>query len=370
MKSVLYIAPIGKDVAQNGGYNRIANNILSVLLEFEKENKISLTVLNIKDFISNSYIESFYDVNICLTHPDTVLNNEEVFNVFKRIPAKEKFLYTVWETEPFPNHWKKLNEIFDGYIGTSNFCVDEMEKLTEKKCYKFPFYLESKYEKYRMSIDDKKNEDIFTVLFVGQYTKRKGLEDAISAFSIFSQDKKDVQFNIKYHNLSQVEVPFDIMAKNVIQSNCKSKPNIFLIEEELNEDQIYDMYKQSSCLFLPSRGEGVGLPLIESNIVGIPVIYTDFSSFPEYGEMFKNNIPIKCIKDYAIGMSQYNYESTSLYGVPYISSCVDNLNLLYANWKKDKIRYYSFSLDCTNDIFERFDCRPFERNLFYREVLK
>jgi glycosyltransferase involved in cell wall biosynthesis len=41
------------------------------------------------------------------------------------------------------------------------------------------------------------------------------------------------------------------------------------------------MYSAADVFMLPSRGEGFGLPIVEAQACGTPVIVTDFSSMPE-----------------------------------------------------------------------------------------
>ena len=359
MKKILLVAPVGKDNAINGGYNKIANNLDYIFKLKKHEYNYNYTSCHVSEFEN---IDEEFDIVLFQCHPNMFLFDKKFLSIYKskKDLFKKTYLHIAWETSPFPNYWKVLNNFFDGYATTSDFCKTEMESLTQKNCYKIPFYIEDSFYslyKGRLSLTDKKEEKQFTVLFMGQNTKRKGIEDALTAFSIFSNGKEDdVRMICKYHNLSDKEIPVPVLAKNIIETNSYTlnrKPNIFLLDYDIDDKTIIQLYKDSSLLLQCSRGEGFGLCGLESNLVGIPHTYTNFSSTKEVGEYCKSiNAPIDCDLVPSYGMSQYHYKINSNYGLPKLNSILYNLEMYYGAWKANKMKYYEDALKGTEKLPE------------------
>ena len=368
MKKILLVAPIGKDNAVNGGYNKVANNLNYVLNLFKEKYNYEFDSVHPTELFT---VEQEYDVVLFQCHPSTLINNLKFSSVFKEKVKffKKCYLHIAWETSPFPSSWTFLDSMFDGYIANSEFCVFEMKKISKKPVYCFPFYIEDSFLEHKLSIEDKKNEKEFTVLFMGQNTKRKGIEDAINAFCVFAQGKNDVKMIVKYHNLSNKEIPVEQLIESSVSLNSYlNVPEIYTIDYELNEEQIVNTYKNSSVLLFPSKGEGFGLPILESNLVGIPVIHTDWSSMQEVGGYCRSiNIPLKYDLSSAIGMSTYKYEFTSIWANPKFQEIIIALELLYIHWKKDKVAYYEKCLSGTKHLQKLLNSK---KNEFLEEVIE
>lgn len=64
----------------------------------------------------------------------------------------------------------------------------------------------------------------------------------------------------------------------------------------MRDDIVIDVYRAADVLLAPSKGEGFGLPIVEAQACGCPVITTNFSSMPE---ILVNGIAIEYLqKDY------------------------------------------------------------------------
>jgi hypothetical protein len=91
---------------------------------------------------------------------------------------------------------------------------------------------------------------------------------------------------------------------------------------QFNTDFIADIYRSSDVLLAASRSEGFGLPILEAQACGTPVITTDFTSMPEltwYG--------------LTVQPAQLAYSPlSSWHAVPSIAGIYDALSRIY-NWK-------------------------------------
>jgi glycosyltransferase involved in cell wall biosynthesis len=367
MKKILYISPYQEfTLAQNGGYGVIAESFKRMFDTYEHTvDYINLTKLSNQEIT----FTGTYDICIILIHPsffDNKIFKDNIEIVSKR--CDKTYLHVFWETEPLPNKWKWLwtSELFTGFISPSTFIYDMINKETIKENHLIycPMFKED-YDDYRINILEKEKEDIFTVLYVGQYTKRKGMEDAITGFVQALAEYDDCRLILKYHQLSDKEIEPKILISNIVDANTKNmNAKIFEAKGDLKKDEIYALYKKASVLLFPSRGEGYGLPLIEAGMVGLPCIYTDWSSTKETGE-FKGNSSIDYVLDTAIGMAHYDYESPSLYAVPKIKSIVDNLKMFYNDWKRNKQDYY----EVTNNNYELID-NKFGPKIFTKQFNK
>lgn len=337
---LLYISPFNDTNSVNGGYAKVANEFKRIF-EFYPE---SVTCVATDEFFKNKEPFVNYDKVLFLIHPNQVMQyHNQIAYLLQNI--EKKYLHIFWETEPLPVAWKGIfeNSIFNGYVASSKFNKELIEKET-----KFPTYLlsvpvnEKDYVDFKIDVKEKEIEEVFTVFYIGQYTKRKGFEDAVVSFVNALGDKEDCSLVLKYYPMSSIEIPAEQMVKHLVYSNIikkEFKAKIYTLEEDLKKEKVYKLYQKSSVLLFPSRGEGFGLPLIESAMIGLPYIYTDGSSLSEF-KIF-NGYPVKAYKEVSQGMAQYAYERDSEYWIPSMSSLVTNLKLCYGKWKENKKEYYS-----------------------------
>ena len=159
--------------------------------------------------------------------------------------------------------------------------MNMISKVTDKPVYYYPHHID--VDSFPpLDLERKMREKSFNVLFVGQNTIRKGLADAVTAYSRVLSDVSDTSMIVKAHNLSKIDEP----AENIIfrissQNSNQPRHSIYLIDEDLSRENMLLLYKNSSIVIHPSRGEGFGLVLAEAMSSGLPCIYTDWSSMPE-----------------------------------------------------------------------------------------
>ena len=360
---VCYIGPILSRDAANGGYAAIARSHSRLLQEYANVHKeVQLHLVDSSSILSIQAHEH-YDICIVLCHPSTFLNERLLLEFHRFLSvSSQRFLTLFWETTPLPAKWDFLwtTNLFTGFISASNFVRDliKQKKAFIQKNMQLHYAIENNYPFIKGNIgnnyEKKLQESKFTVLYIGQYTKRKGMEDAVIAFTIALSTHDDCQLILKFHPLSQHEVDADAMIQSSIMCNTKDmKAHVYKITENLDTDGLVELYQKSSLLLACSRGEGLHLPSLEAGCIGIPVLYTEGSAMPEFTN-FPSNELLPCYNDTAQGMAQYDYESTSLYCVPYMSSMVEQLKMKYDLWKFMRESYYHESKDNYKLIQEKF----------------
>lgn len=266
---ILFVGTVGDFSVVHGGYGTASQGMLFVLQSMLKyDDKVdyitSIDYIDTLNFNAIKIPEKNYDIVFLHTHPNS-FNIQNTADIFKKILSlgKRRFLSVVWETEPLPSTWNFLwnSDLFTGFISPSKFVANQIVKNTKKPVYYVPHYINiNSYNK--IDIDEKiKNEDIFTVLFLGQYTARKGIHEALLSYIRALHPFENTQLILKYHLMSDKEIPMDTMIKYYINTNCSFwKSKIFILTDEMSLGDMEELYQNSSLLLFPSRGEGFGLP--------------------------------------------------------------------------------------------------------------
>jgi len=120
-------------------------------------------------------------------------------------------------------------------------------------------------------------QDTKYLLFIGRLEKRKNIEGIIEAYEIL-KEKYDIP-----HNLVLAGSPgYDYESiKHKVESS-KYKAEIIMPGFVSNEDK-FELIKNCDVFLFPTFYEGFGLPILEAQILGVPVVTSNVSSLPEVG---------------------------------------------------------------------------------------
>lgn len=120
-------------------------------------------------------------------------------------------------------------------------------------------------------------KDKFKFLHIGKCEKRKGTELLIEAFLRLYEGNKDVQLTLSIDN---PHIPgFNAHAWLRTNFSKHNTDNIF-IQGQVRD--IRKLYASHHCAVYPTRGEGIGLPIVESIACGLPTIVTRNSGTSEF----------------------------------------------------------------------------------------
>ncbi len=188
----------------------------------------------------------------------------------------KKSIILPWEYQRIPKQWvKPLNDIFDKIFVPTHFVRKALIKsgVSGELISVIPNGINheifnSKPVKNQITRSSKK----IKFLFVGGTIWRKGIDILLEAYLKAFDKKDDVALIIKdfgsdsfYQGQNHRERILSLIRSGGI-------PEIIYIDKYLNEVELSDLYKESSCLILPYRGEGFGLPVLEAVACGTPVI--------------------------------------------------------------------------------------------------
>ena len=110
-----------------------------------------------------------------------------------------------------------------------------------------------------------------TFLHVSSGFPRKGVDILLDAYAHAFRADDPVRLVIKTFPNPHNDVPDQIERLRQVMPDL---PEIVLINQDLEEDALIDLYRSADALVLPSRGEGFNMPAAEAMAAGIPLIVT------------------------------------------------------------------------------------------------
>lgn len=126
-------------------------------------------------------------------------------------------------------------------------------------------------------------EDQFLFLSVFGWSLRKGPDVLIRAYVEEFHEHEPVVLIIKTHGMKINEFNNswyeDIM--NAV-GKTSDRPRIRVVTKAMTLQQTAAVYRGADCFVLPTRGEGVGLPILESMASGTPVIATGWGGHTDF----------------------------------------------------------------------------------------
>jgi len=169
------------------------------------------------------------------------------------------------------------------FIAVSNYvkrCLEKVEvKVLDVVHHGYPeFELKEALEKaqsLRKVIEQNfSNKVVFG--YVGDLNFRKGLNKLFTAVKMLASKRRD------FHVL--------VISRREILQYINDIPCVSFVSEfgSRNHVEIMAFYKAVDFLLFPSLAEGFGLPLLEANAVGTPVILNKLPPFKEYADMRAN----------------------------------------------------------------------------------
>lgn len=131
------------------------------------------------------------------------------------------------------------------------------------------------------------SRETFVYGFVGMnvyWPPRKGLDRLLEAFARVHELHSDTKLYL-HTTVKAMAVPeFDL--RQVMETFQVPEDSVIFTDDYpmflgISEDHMRAMYNGFDCFVLPTHGEGFGLPVVEAQACGVPIIATDCTSMPE-----------------------------------------------------------------------------------------
>ena len=119
------------------------------------------------------------------------------------------------------------------------------------------------------------SEDTFVVLTVADNQERKNLARAMEIFADFSKDK-DAKYIMVTREHNRVGWKLRDYAQELGINN-----NFMIFERGMPFKELWSMYAVSNAFLLPSKAEGLGMPLLEAMAIGLPCLGTNCTAIAE-----------------------------------------------------------------------------------------
>lgn len=174
------------------------------------------------------------------------------------------------------------------------------------------------------------SEDVFLVSFVGvndSNPSRKGIPELLAAWAMFHRSHPDTLLYM--HTTSHGNIPVagpkngvdidQIISTFSIDPKSVVFPDQYRLRTGIPNGELADIARASDVFVLPTRGEGFGIPLIEFQHAGCPVITTDFAAGTEL-----------CGSGWLIEYETSWSWQNSTYATPGVASIVERLEQAYS----------------------------------------
>lgn len=232
--------------------------------------------------------------------------------------------YTPIDGEPIPDYWSPWLKNPDRLVMETQYGYDMVNKFDKsidhrwiyhgcnpRKYYPLPEEARlnlKKVIKY-FSIDGQNNlkegvglkEDDFVIGTLARNQPRKNYDRNLKAFSIFAKDKPNVKLWIHAAPIDQgynlVQLAYHLGIQDKVIFTQKNTINNGLSEEDMN--MVMNMW---DVHFLPTQGEGFGIPILETMAAGVPQVVSDYTSHVEFAKHGGIMIPLDPIDDFITGL--------------------------------------------------------------------
>lgn len=117
----------------------------------------------------------------------------------------------------------------------------------------------------------------------GRYPVRKSFPEAFLAFSVLHKAHPDALLYVHAEKTGAAQgVDLEVLA-----AECGIDPTALVFADQaqmrlgIDDDEMAHLYSSFDVLLAPSRGEGFGIPVVEAQACGVPVIVTNATAQPE-----------------------------------------------------------------------------------------
>lgn len=123
---------------------------------------------------------------------------------------------------------------------------------------------------------DYKPKNEYNAIFVGQVGKRKGVYDLLQVMKELLNEK--IPINLMF--VGPAEQEGEMERAIVLQKELKLEKVTCFVGTKM-DTELYDLYKSSDFLVLPSYDENLPVVILEAGVFGLPVIVSPVGAIPE-----------------------------------------------------------------------------------------
>ena len=172
--------------------------------------------------------------------------------------------------------WQYACNHADRIIAISECTKRDILKFYHVPEHKIDVVYQPVHQRYYTPIE--KSDTTPYLLYVGAINSRKNLLGIVKAMELLPKD---------------LQIPLVVVGgggsyKQVVQQYVAEHDMEHLVKwsNKVNDDELHQLYANAQMLVYPSFYEGFGLPVVEAQLSGCPVVTSNVSSLPEAGGDF------------------------------------------------------------------------------------
>ena len=194
-------------------------------------------------------------------------------------PASAGQVVTIqpWEFIGVPAAWvRALNTCSNEIWCPSQWIKEQYARcgIDESRVYVVPNGVDTELFKPEGNTYPLSTSKSFKFLFVGGSILRKGIDILLDVYLSTFTPIDDVCLVIKTFGSNTVYRRGNLDKELYKASKDPTLPEIELIDEDLGDEEMAELYRSCDVVVHPYRGEGFGLPIAEAMASGLPVIVT------------------------------------------------------------------------------------------------
>lgn len=194
-----------------------------------------------------------------------------------------KFCYSLFETDKIPEPWREGFMKCQGIITFTEWNRQTWiaDGIPEQNIHNVGAGIDwEAFGPNKAKPADIVNKRGYTFLANGDFTERKNFGALIEAYCKEFKPSEEVTLLIKSHAGGFIKPHKEYLYETIRQMAKKwstRPPRILICADKLSEDEMPRLYAAAHCFVLPTRGEGLCLPVMEAMASGLPVITTGWS---------------------------------------------------------------------------------------------
>jgi glycosyltransferase involved in cell wall biosynthesis len=273
------------------GLSQMGHEIKTIGLDYHgEEHNFPFTIIPCRNFrdmsamISN--LQKLWNPDILLTSMDIPWHERLLVGLsqIKAAPLPYVGIFPL-ESDPLCFEWANVLLGMTGQMCISQFGTEECKKMgipveyfpvgIDKDSWRLPSADEQKTIREAFGFD----EDAFVILTVADNHERKNLSRAFEIVSAFKKQsgKKIIYALVTRENL---EVGYKLRSL-AIRPDIEIGSSLRIFERGLDFRQLWSLYAVADAFLLTSKAEGLGMPILESMIMGVPVVAPNHTGMKE-----------------------------------------------------------------------------------------
>jgi glycosyltransferase involved in cell wall biosynthesis len=265
----------------------------------------------------------------------------KVYQNFKK-PGAMNVAFTMFETSKIPDIWVQQCNQMDAVLvpcqWNKEVFINSGVKVPVEVA--IPGIDPSQYPTKKHIPGQKPNFKFYSIF---QWSERKNPAALIRAFVSAFAGNSSVSLTLKTYLKAYSKDEEESLRREILairdSVEVKSYPQIILKHEKLTDQQMVDIHMQHDCFVLPTRAEGLGLPYIDSMMIGNPTVGTNYSGNLEFMTN-DNSYLIDCQTEPVFNMRHLGgwYTGDMMWAQPSVGNLAQIMKEIYNNQELAKKR--------------------------------